>query len=245
MQEDKIADLALIVESRFSSRKEIASELSNTSLVGSILEAQSVHDALYLLSEKELDACFLGPSLSRDVAVSFLEEGKNTSKAKHCAFVAILNADSDYAQALMDAGADGTINQPLRTGSFTELVKKAVAVARSREAAPLQVQEQFLSQFLTNTASGLRLVAKDIANGSLKLSQEGVPSLATRDAIRVTLENTFLPLGHVPPIGSFGHHFISAVVEWFVERINTPERTATENLRRRLIAYHQQAESTH
>lgn len=245
MQTTAIAEQALIVESRVSSRKEIAAELLNAGLVSTVLEAPSVGDGLGLLSLHELNACFLGPSLTKEVATNFLIEGKKLVKDKKCAFVAILNPGTDYAKALTDAGADGAIHRPFNSRSFTRLVTDAIKKARLRneratETARKQAFHLTLPDLLEETATGLKTVAEKITAGSLKLDKDGQPSLATRDAIRLSIENAFSPLGEPTESGTFNHHFVTCLVEWFVKRINTSEKAATEQLRQRLLGFYDQ-----
>ena len=85
----------LVVESNFSSRKELVSLLQATLLVGEIQQAQSVRDGIDTLAGGRTDACLIGSSLSLQKATWFLETAKSVGLKKPCAFIAVAKTDND------------------------------------------------------------------------------------------------------------------------------------------------------
>lgn len=250
-----MVDLGMVVESRFSSRRQIVSDLRDSELVRTVIEAQSVADGLEELKLQPFSACLIGPSVSEPVAVNFIRQGKAHSVAKSCAFVVVVENNAKSIQTLLRAGADATLKQPYMSATFSEVVRGAVKGARERALelsptkhalqalaiAPLALKQlqatgdASLAEILETTASGLRSVARDITIGRLKLKNDGTPSMATRDALRLVFENALYPEADVQQIGTLDHLFASALVQWFVDRVRMDHAEATEILRVTLL----------
>ena len=249
-----VALQTLVVESNFSSRKELVSLLQATMFVGEIEQAPSVRDGITSLSAGRTDACLLGSSLSLQRATWFLETAKSLSLKKPCALIAVGKTEDDCTQ-LIASGADGALHLPLEPMSFTQLVQRAVEDSRARfsgtKSLAIQLEktkftsrvmnvQQYehgaLAEIIQDLAVQLEAAAAELTAGRLKLSAGGLPSLATQDALRIALESAFPTSANASVIGSEDHRFVTAVVNWFVERVHSGQKQASDNLRKRLIA---------
>jgi len=251
----------LIVESRFSVRKELLAELSGTKLLSSITEAQSFSDGLQKLQDFEVDACVLGPSLDLNLSEHFLRQSTALTRKRECAFVKVFNqpATAEELARLTEAGLHGALHKPYESRSFSEMVQRAIQQAQLN-GAPLQdVAMQALESTIESLADAqrdllriaeqptftatvesltakLRTVIAGLAKGNFSLQRDGRPSLATKDALRLAVESSLMP--HRPGGESWekiDQRFASVVVEWFVDRITMSHQTATANLRNNLI----------
>lgn len=247
----------LVVESRFQSRKEIVRNLKESQVVVEVIEARSVRDGLSHLERQTFATCFLGPSLSDTVVVDFVKKGRELSKASECAFIAVLGKDPKKREMLSNAGLDGVLEYPFGEKTFSHTVERAISEAKLRAARGpvgelreqlsalsigqkglVDVREKSLvtfSQLLRASSEELRGVARALSLGRLQMRANGRPTLATQDAIRLALERAFPEELQVWRIGSENQKFITALVEWFSDRIQYSSEEATDRLRESLL----------
>lgn len=83
----------IVVDPRFSSRKEVLENLRSLEMFTSVIEAKSVKHALSLLKDVGSDACVIGPSFTQDSLDEFLEHAHDASS--ECVFVGISTESSD------------------------------------------------------------------------------------------------------------------------------------------------------
>lgn len=244
----------LVVDSRLFARRELVRDLKDSGLVREVIEAQSVDDALFQLESRSLDACLVGPTLSEKTAVRLISEGRDVARRPDCAFI-VVGEGQTPGRALLAAGAHGSVCKPYNIHTFTEVVESAVTAARSRygmlprpesvketpllqplERAQADLCKLFLdtngsaAKLLTDAAAGLRLVAHHLTWGKLSLRLNGEPSLATRDAIRLVLEQCLPEGSKGREIGSRDHALIAALVDWFARRVAESHVEATDRL---------------
>jgi DNA-binding NarL/FixJ family response regulator len=252
---------ALVVESKFSSRREIMSALHEAQLVSNVREALSVADGLSILRRGSTDVCFIGPALTLERSVEFLREKSKLPLSRPCAAIAVMEDENDPALAtsFLIAGADATFGRRADRGRFSEIVRAAVLQARSAAAdsslsrhieksfvsAASAHREDFsrggLSGTLHALAARFRSLAGDFESGHLRISLDGRPSLAGQDAIRLAFESAFPPQQSVQDIGSADHFFITLMVEWMISRTHSREADATKELRQNLLRFFQPA----
>lgn len=247
----------LIVDSSFRSRSELAAEIRGAGLIRELIEARSVSDGLASLAELNHSACFVGPTLSEKIAVDFLKTAATVSLNRSCAFVAIVNESASSAEVLRQAGATATLSKPFHVGTFATVVKQAVIEARvrsrfspldmtrgtKRKAAVDDLANLGLSQLIQQLSDGLTEVAEKIAKGALTIKKDGTASMATRDAIRLAIEQALLSsaTAELPcspeEIGTFDHYFVASTVQWFTDRVHLDQSKSTEALRQRLLSF--------
>lgn len=255
---------AIIVESNLINRRQLAEELRESGSAA-VLEALSCEHGLQLLGAVRLvDTCLVGPRLRVPAATQFLRSGQKivAGRSTPCSFFALVPEFSpiDHRKALRDAGATGILAGTVGDSRFQELVRRAVTreivsfaddlgltetVTRTISVDRLQdgpfIPENHhytvasMHDVLLQLASRFETLAGHIDGGRFQVRKNGVPSLATADAIRVTLEAAFPLASDVRQIGSPGHHFIDAIVRWFEQRPHLGTNEANELLRRVLI----------
>jgi response regulator RpfG family c-di-GMP phosphodiesterase len=239
----------LVVDSSLFSRRQLVADLRENGLVLDVIEAKSVSNGLETLVSKILDLCIVGPSLSEASAVDFIKRGKPISP-RSCAFVAVVHGDNSRAKALLDAGANSTIEFPYTKESFTSFVAEAVHNARvfasvntkENEENPQTVIHSLTTDSLPisllRTAAKFKAIAADITHDKLSLSKNGNPSISTKNALRNAIETSLCIDNYdARVIGTFEHFFVRALVEWFSERVHHSERVCNERLRRKLLEY--------
>lgn len=253
-QQASIIDRGLVVDASFSSRRQLIHDLRSTGIASDVIEAPSVRDGMDILVSKIFDLCLIGPTLSENSAIDLIKHGKEISAERKCAFVAIVNQTGTSAPKLLDAGADGAIERPYTTNTFSQIVREAVQVAKAsaqtvyqapyveRPTAvprPLKIEAlPNLSSVIFNAAQGLRGIARDITCGKLKLTSSGDPTLVTREAIRKVFESALCLENYQAQLpGTFEYFFVSSLVDWFTERIHRSERASTDHLRRKLLSF--------
>ncbi|MFN8389798.1 MAG: hypothetical protein U0136_05875 [Bdellovibrionota bacterium] len=248
----------LVVESNFSSRKEIVSALVEGQLPGRIREALSLDDGLRLIERGTIDACILGPALTLDRKVEFLRAKSKLPLTKPCAVIAIAEDDQDESllASLTIAGADATCGKKTPHKRFTEIVQSATLRARESKGIGADLRSMVERSFVSSTLSERRAydsaalaqvldelsnrllgLADDFSHGRLKLSANGKPSLAGQDALRLAFESAFPSNASVEAIGTADNFFVTVLVEWLVERTQVSAREATESLRAKLISF--------
>ncbi len=247
-----IEQSGLVVDSRFRTRKSIVSDLQQSGVVRSIVEAKSVNDGLEALKREEFLACFLGPSLSESIASDFIEQGRKVSRSKACAFIAVLEEGAPSEEGFQRVRIDGTIKRPYGEQTFAHVVQRAITDAQerhqrqSKEAVKntletlrlgpkgltevIEQGEKAPQQHLYTASFSLRAVSRDIVYGRLRLKKDGTPTLATRDAIRLALEKAFPPEQKPYEIGTANQEFITILLDWFSDRVQLSQEKAEERL---------------
>lgn len=248
---------ALVVESRFASRRALIADLRESSFASEITEAKSVLDGFRILQTRNIDACILGPALSRDVAVEFVNQARFETKNRACAFIAVLEPSAKSLAGLRAAGVDGTITTPYTTRSFSQICSAATEAAKRRACRPRSViwanaielpneelvarltareeEPKTLDVALFRASDALLEISERISRGELKLQRTGHPSLAAADAIRLAFESAFPYDSTVRESGSDDNAFVSSLVQWLLSLIDQPFVCATEELRRSLV----------
>ena len=243
---------ALVVESSYQTRKAIEDELFESGIAASSREANSLSEALEVLAREEIGACLLGVTLSQQAAVRFLDQAMRVVHSPDCAFIALTSPNGANTQALIDAGADSTIEYPFRPATIVEKFEKAVKSARVRAAVGnafnaqqeaetrLAAENILLRTRVSFVAGEMRELADAVSSGILPMSPDGRPSGAIDRAIRLVAEQALLPSEEAKTLGTFDHYFVDSVVKWFSDRVNLPAGHATEKLRQRLVKFQQE-----
>lgn len=225
----------LVVDSNFASRKELLVDVQASGLVGNVIEAKSIGDGLHSLKLGDVDACFIGPSLSKIKKLEFLKRGTALVRYTPCTFIAVLKDTTILPSDLIEAGAHGILKKPYTTDRFSAIVRQAVSQSQAIEGTGTSMPK--LSHVLEQAASGLRDVMQNIESGRLVIHSDGTPSLATRDAIRLVFEETLAHDSGVRKFGSTDHFFVTGIIDWFTEQVHMSARDATDSLRKRLLFF--------
>ncbi len=243
---EALLESGLIVDSSFSSRVELMRDLRESGLAREIIEAKSISDALSQLRNVSYDTCIVGPSLNEQTALDLIHRGSEITKRKRCAFVAVLKPETTAHERFRAAGAHGTLSKPYSSNTFLQVVKNAIENSHSAFYNHRNVDlinssrntdEKLLAASLRDLAEEFDQIAEGISSGRFRLERDGRPSLATRDAIRLALEKILPPPSTPTQFGTVDHAFVSFVVQWFVNRTTSDERSAIDMLRDQLISF--------
>jgi hypothetical protein len=121
----------IVLDARFSSRQEIIRDLKASLLFEEIVEAKSLMDAMLLLTHRQPDACFIGPTMSLDRAIAFINEGQKKIHSGDCAFVSIIEANPEIRLQLLENGAHEVIERPCSKYTFSLGVIAAIVRANA------------------------------------------------------------------------------------------------------------------
>lgn len=254
-----MVERALIVDSRFGSRKELLRELSDSGTVRNVQEAISVGDGLHHLESSVVEACIVGPTVSKVLAGDFIREGRAITQNRSCAFIVVCDETNKNSDYFLRVGADAIAAKPYERISFTDVVNRAIIASKERTEGHrvplardaivevLNAQKELgsvcvemegcVSEILREASQGLRSVAASLADGHLQIRPNGLPSLATRDAIRQVFLKALGPSEDVTAPDSFNAHFVNSLVDWFVERVDTEHNSATKRLKSKLMHF--------
>lgn len=83
----------VVIDPRFSSRKEVLKNLRSLGMFKTVVEAKSVSHALSLLKEMGNEACVVGPSITQDALDDFLDKAEDISS--ECVFIGIASESGD------------------------------------------------------------------------------------------------------------------------------------------------------
>ncbi len=244
----------LVVDSRFSSRKKLVSDIGESGLVRQVVEAKSIEDGLQQLSSRRLDICFLGPSLRESAALTILQQGKLISRKETCAYIVVFGEEKRSPTLFKNAGAHAYLEFPYALPALRDVLKESVIAAKSGIIAEvpaglrsfdLTSQRQRSSRMPLLFVEHLELlgdelngIAKKIALGKLRLQADGRPSLATRDALWLSIESMLTAVVNNDELTAFDRGFVGALVQWFIDRCSMGHNSATEKLRRTLLSTH-------
>lgn len=137
--ESQISDLpeypalecCLIVEAHFATQKALMQALKASCLFDSIIPAQSITDALKIMSLQAFDATFIGAGLSVDKAKRFIVDSQEQSFAKDCAYIAMVPEGSEAFESFLEFGAHWVLELGYTKREFFDAVVKAVVKANA------------------------------------------------------------------------------------------------------------------
>ena len=259
--------MTVVIDARHGSRQQILKDLKSSGLFEVVTEAKSLDDGIRILSNHEVDACLLGPSVTPARAGDFIQRSGQSIYSPDCAFVAILPEDSTHEAELTASGAHGVVTWPCSKRRFTELMVRAVVAANS--ASPwahilLDAEERGVDIFTSSESMGLgdterrdreilvqltieRLIERPslevssavetIKSGTFGFDAKGKPSAASVQAV-CDLANIALR-GNLanPQVVGFAPHINRVLLEWVMDLRRLPDREATEKLQRRIASF--------
>lgn len=116
----------ILIDARYASRMELIKDLKASALFEEVVEAKSLIDGLAMLEMQEVDAIFLGPSVTFEKAAEFIQQGIKRGRSKDCAFVAVISPENQERELYEKSGVHGIIQRPFSRHVFTENVVKAI-----------------------------------------------------------------------------------------------------------------------
>lgn len=206
-----------LIDARMASRNELRKDVKASALFENITEGKSLADGMAILEWQEVDACFLGPSLSPEKAAEFIRDAKTRVRSTDCAFIVVINAGDDATgELLRNAGAHGVIIRPCTKMTFTDGVVRAVISANAdgvwaglslmyghdnilavmRDAGGKQrlpgvspvLEEAIFSAMAASTEPQLRTILEAIDSGEIRLTPEGKPTRRAQQIIKAAVD---------------------------------------------------------
>lgn len=249
----------MLVESRLSSRQEIKKDIQASALFEVTVEAGSVPKGLGMLETQDVDACFIGPSVSIEKAVELLKMKESNIHYKDCAFICIVDAGSDRKEPLLEAGAHGVLERPYSKLRFTEGVVAAVISANKNspwrslfeEAFPESIllkkapppvepspEKRAYAEVFLNVSERLRIIMEGSERGEFLLNNAGYPAPKTQKALSELVNEVFVAVGKRDVIpGDFRAFVEQMLINWFIDYIQEGEGVAKRNLKGALLSY--------
>jgi hypothetical protein len=236
-----------MIDSKLHTRRKLMNDIVISGLFDSTIEATSLENGLEILEAQNLDACLVGPSLSREAAMFLIKEGKRVTRSKDCAFVVVVEENNDGLAelTLKNCGAHAVITTSYSRRSFTESVSTAVRNAHTAAAKKVLNKEPFessISDVLSDSATRLRAIAIEIENGEVNTDIYGGPTPEISGKLKAVFEDMLPSCYSGNKQKPTDPLFVGALVDFFSKRSKLSHRAALEHLRRKLIAnlYRQQ-----
>lgn len=239
-------ELCIVIDSRYSSRKKIEQDIRETTLFVSVVEPQSLKDALKDYSRKEPNLCIIGPTVSPMHAKDFLLSARNMPFVGHtCSFIAIGSETSPAISELKALGVDKIIDRTyvLQTLSSSIIETSVQVDPRSPWHDYFESKIKREIESTSNSTAiyqisidSLRDLSQGIRIGTYGLNLKGQLTLTSREAIAAIVKRALL--GHngqeVEPIYSF---LYGTLENWLRECILFSEHQATRKLRNTLSSH--------
>ena len=121
----------VLVDSSFKSRKELLKDLNSSRLFQNVIEAGSLDEGANSVAQSAIDACVLGPSVSRERATAFIAKGAQSSSSPECAFVVAIHAATNSAELNDYDGAHGMAKLPCSRVQLADTIINAVVKANA------------------------------------------------------------------------------------------------------------------
>ena len=121
----------VLVDSSFKSRKELLKDLNSSRLFQNVIEAGSLDEGAASVSESAIDACVLGPSVSRERATEFIAKGAQSKSSPECAFVVAVHSATSTAELTDYEGAHGLAKLPCSRVQLADTIVNAVVKANA------------------------------------------------------------------------------------------------------------------
>lgn len=264
MDKEKVADellpkfpalsLCTVIDSRFSSRRDIISALKATDLFSELIEATSVEHGVNIVRNQAVDACIIGPSVSPGTIASFVQKSLESRAADDTAFIAVLDQEAaDEKEFLTMCGIHGVLRKPFTRRVLYDGVVESVVKAnanspwapllkaqKEREAAAggAKQQESGVGLVLKKAFPALKQIALGYKRGTFGLEYDGTPTEATRREISKFVRQLTNHLAHSTADSVTLSTFLDAVItNWFTQMALSTEKEATAELRNQLMQY--------
>lgn len=256
--------MCLVIDARHGSRSEILRDIKACDLFETIVEAKSLDDGLRIITNHAIDACFIGPSVSRAAACSLVQQLTHNSMMKDCALIVILNSKEDDDVALLSAGCHQIIRFPCSKMKFSEGVVRGVITANlnspwvgimlnaeraginlfeepsaplARVAAEDKLSSSGLNSLFPQVAGEMESVFTHIESGRYALDDQGNLNAEATAAIS-SLVNAMLAEHDLGARSTAVQEFLTtSFLQWFLDLKKGNQKQATNTLKKKLTAF--------
>lgn len=246
--------MCVLIDARLSSRRDLVKDLNAIYLFESIVEAMYVDEGIQWLRNNPVDACFLGPTISREKMLEFIGTALKTPGAEECALLAILPHDTSDLHVLERSGLHGIITKPYTKMGFCDKVARAViaanadgdwaqaalAILKEREKEKKKLPDpatKLATGVLSRVSSHLDKLVAGFKDNILGLDGYGEPTQETNEALDLIFQDITKPFSKNETLAEFSPFFRKCLGEWFIEMAVTNKKIATNNLARKVMFF--------
>lgn len=243
----------LLIDSSHRSQQDVLKSLKASNLFEDVLQAGSIPDAKNKLSSLLFDACFLGPSISQALALSFHNDALSGTLSDDCAFILIRKSLGDVKKNSEDNLTFSTyhsiIHTPCSKREFFEGTVRGVLTANKNTTWPgVKIGDDDIVYILEsgNWTPILKEEAKYQGGLSIDFSLSPEPHCIELfcekvqkthpDKLSLILKK-LLSESASEANNDFPLFFIQAIKEWKEELEFSTLKEASSNLKHRLLSY--------
>lgn len=238
----------LLVDSRFSSRRQILADLEETKMFEDVVVASSLEAGLEEMVAHQANSCVIGPSVTINRAMDFIERGRElpTPESGKTAFIGIVRPDQPEAQLIFAESLDGLMEYPYAKEILTETLLESVAkavpdgpwakfLATVNDRKP-EVSALSLAMWEA-ASSSLKEIALGVRTGIYGLDSVGRITIDTENAIRMLTAQCLRGHSDTPDYRRFKDFVTECIREWTLDTILESEASATSRLKEKLLSF--------
>lgn len=234
----------MIVESRFLVRQEIVNSIKSSSLFDNVLEAQSLSDGIEKIKTINLDACFVGSSVTPNNAESFLGKAAKASISEDCSFIVVVNEENKEAAKYI-SNAHGVIDWPCNRENFTKGVIKSVVKANNnspwknlldlsneeKTAAEVSLEHRkydpkVVALIFASCAEELRKIGTSIRRKEYGLDKAGYPDIRAKKDIDNFVNQLVIKFENPEKAEKLKEFFQRTLSRWVINQIRLSPQEA-------------------
>ncbi len=251
----------LLLDNRQWSHARVLRELKSTRYFEQIMDTKDQEQAVKLVSAHEFDACFTGPTLSKDEVISFLSRSESGSYSDDCARICLVYEECDYAEELLKSGAHGVIEIPCARPVLRLGIVRAVVAANAN--SPWKgILLQMGTDQIPDEALGKLLIIEDSTSANRTFSSEtkvkvieddpsdlfgtisilGAQELLDADGeeaeeVKQMVLKLVKKVPSLKTLPGFNEFLNEAISDWRQDLENMSKEEAAERLRKRLTSF--------
>ncbi|MDD2943859.1 MAG: hypothetical protein PHC51_12945 [bacterium] len=241
----------VLIDSRKSSRNNLLRDLKESSLFEEVTEAASLKNALDQIRFGQFDACIIGPTLSPERLLSFVQEAISLAEQKGCAVVAVVPADNNSSHILRAAGTHAVVASPYDKSRFSEGIVLGVISANPNSPWKTLVEKHFpdIQYLITKKTPSLlpegefdEMTALDQILTFFSDSNSFLPagSKVSHQAVEEVKELAKKLISGMPESGqirAFLNYLETSLLEWVIEASTASPELANGSLRQKLLLF--------
>lgn len=201
--------------------------LDSANLFSTLVEAQSLNDALQRLQSQDYDSCLIGASVSAENASRFVSAARKISRTRDCSFI-VLTKEADGRVP----NADAVLSWPC---SRKVLHEKLVSTIRKSTVEPVQTpaaQDAAMSTeyLIEHQARRLARIQRQIRAGRLGLNSLGRPDTNTENELRKIVDGILAHRVNRSELPTVRRAMLHALRGWVTALVIGSHKEANEQL---------------
>lgn len=240
----------VLIDSRKGSRTTLLNDIKESALFEKVTEATSLKNALEQIRFGAFDACIIGPTLSPERLLSFVQEAVSLAEQKGCAVVAVVPSDSNSSQILRASGTHAVVASPYNKARFSEGIVLGVITANPNSPWKTLVEKHFPDiQYLKtqktpsllppgefDEMAALDQILTFFSDSNRFLPTNSKVSQAAVDEVRDLAKKLISGIPGSGQVRSFLGHLETSLLEWVIEASTSSTESANCNLRDKLLS---------